>query len=191
MCHHQALNPEVLRHIADKLTNQTVLDVGCGFGEWGFLLRTRKQDHPYLIGLDVWRPFIEKIEPLEIYDELIQTKVPPLPLKAQSVDISLACEILEHLPKHEGWMLLTELERVTNGTILVSCPMHIPQGEALGCPYSKHISEWAPQDLADRKYKVKLIELVPPRTLRLFDRIRRLVFKLPPPPKLIVAWKQQ
>ena len=37
----------------------------------------------------------------------------PNSIKNKCIDISLACEIFEHLPKEAGFRLLTELERVT------------------------------------------------------------------------------
>jgi len=42
MSHSQLLNAPVLGFLPDDLSDMVVLDVGCGFGEWGFIIRTRK-----------------------------------------------------------------------------------------------------------------------------------------------------
>lgn len=189
MSHTPQLNSHILRLIPRNINNQIILDIACGFGEWGFLIKTRKQGYPYLIGVDIWHPYLEKVSLLKIYDALIQTKIPPIPLKDKSIDMSLACEILEHLPKHKGYELLKELERVTRKIIVTSFPLHWPQEEILGNPYERHISQWCPENLIKMKYKTKTVELLP-KTLRLFDKFRRLVFRLSPPPKIIVAWKR-
>jgi len=140
------LNTYVLGFLPADLDNRVILDVGCGFGDWGFFIRTRKSGVPYLIGLDIWRPYLEKVCLLKVYDDLIQVKLPQIPLKEKSVDISLACEILEHLPKSDGYELLRELERVTREMVVASAPLNLPQGEIHGNPFQKHISEWLPKD---------------------------------------------
>jgi len=88
MSHSQLLTAPVLGFLPDDLGHRVVLDVGCGFGEWGFIIRTRKHGSPFLIGVDVWRPYLERIQSLNIYDELIQVKIPRIPLKKKSIDVS-------------------------------------------------------------------------------------------------------
>jgi len=132
---------------------------------------------------------LERLCPLGIYEGLIQAKVPILPFKEKSVDVSLACEILEHLPKHDGYLLLNELERVSRSLIIVSSPMGWPQQEIYGNPYEKHISEWKPEEFENLGYKVKIVDaVVLPRTLRLVDEMRRAIFRLPHP-RLVIAHK--
>jgi ubiquinone/menaquinone biosynthesis C-methylase UbiE len=46
-----------------------------------------------------------------------------LPFKEKSIDVSLACEILENLPKHDSYLLLNELERVSRSLIICLSPM--------------------------------------------------------------------
>jgi SAM-dependent methyltransferase len=166
-----------------------VLDTGCGFGEWGFLIRTRKSGFPYLIGVDIWRSHLERLCALKVYDELIRVYVPYFPFREKSVDISLACEILEHLPKSVGYKLLRELERVSRKMIVVSTPLSWPQEEIYGNPHEKHVSEWEPQELIRYGYEVKVTDAMPlPKTLKPVDRIRRVIFRLPNP-KLVIAYK--
>jgi ubiquinone/menaquinone biosynthesis C-methylase UbiE len=182
------LDPTVLSFLPKDLGDKTILDVACGLGDWGFLMRTRKLGHSYLIGLDIWHPNLERLRPIDIYSELVDARIPPIPFKNKSIDISVACEILEHLPKEVGSRFLAELERVTNERIIVSVPLNFPQGEAYGNPYEKHVSKWSPSDLLKHGYDIMMVNTLP-KTLRVVDGIRRFVFKLPPTPKLVVGRK--
>lgn len=190
MTHNPVLNTHILSFLSDDLGDRVILDVGCGFGEWGFLIRIRKSGCPYMIGVDIWRSHLERLCPLKVYDECIQVEVPSIPFNKKSVDISLACEILEHLPKSVGYELMKELERVTKETIIVSSPLNpLPQDEVYGNPYERHISEWFSEDFIRYGYETKVVHMLP-KMLEAVDRIRRFIFKLPPVPRLIVAWKQ-
>lgn len=131
-----------------------ILDVGCGYGEWGFFIRTRKVGLPYMIGTDTWRPHLNRLCPLGIYEELVQVKVPILPFK----------------------------ERVSKSLVIISSPIGWPQEEIYGNPYEKHISEWKPEEFENLGYKVKVVDaVVLPRTLKLVDKMRRAIFRLPHP----------
>lgn len=189
MSHSHFLNIHVLDFLPDDLRDGVVLDVGCGFGEWGFLMRTRKSGFPYIIGVDIWRSHLERLCPLKVYDELIQVEVPRIPLMKKSVDISLACEILEHLRKSVGRELMIELERLTKETIIFSSPLNYPQEEIYSNPYERHVSEWFPEDFIRYGYETKVVRILP-KTLEAVDRVRRFIFRLPPTPRLIVARKQ-
>lgn len=188
MSHHASLNSHVLSFMPNDLSDRVILDVGCGFGEWGFLIRTRKSGVPYLVGLDIWRPHLERLCKLRVYDELIFEKFPPIPLRDKSVDISLSCEILEHLPKEVCLELLWELERVTKELIIVSTPLNWPQEEVYGNSYERHVSSLSPRDFAQRGYETKVVHIFT-KSLRVVDGVRRFIFRLPPTPKLIVARK--
>lgn len=157
MSHDPTLNSYILNALPNNLDGLIILDVGCGFGEWGYLIKTRKQGAPYVIGIDVWQPYLEKLRKLNIYDALVQADAPLIPVRSKSVDIALACEVLEHLPKGVGRNLLKELERVTKKLILISTPLNYPQREVHGNPYQKHISEWAPEELKELDFKVKIV----------------------------------
>ncbi|MEM2703871.1 MAG: class I SAM-dependent methyltransferase [Candidatus Bathyarchaeia archaeon] len=190
MSHSQLLNAYVLGLLPENLRNMFILDVGCGFGEWGFLIRTRKGGFPFLIGVDIWHPHLMRLRKLNVYDVLVRLKIPFLPFKEKSVDASLACEILEHIPKSEGYQLLEELERVSRKLIVVTSPLGWPQEEIYGNPYERHISEWSPRELVQLGSNVKVIDAVAlPKTLKLVDKLRRTILRLPYP-YLVIAHKR-
>ncbi|MEM2507753.1 MAG: class I SAM-dependent methyltransferase [Nitrososphaeria archaeon] len=189
MSHVHLLNTHVLSLLPKQLSNMTILDVGCGYGEWGFLIRTRKSGFPYIIGMDIWHPHLKKLSHIKIYNELIRVKIPEVPLKDKSVDITLACEILEHLNKNDGYKLLKELERVSRKLIIISCPLDYPQDEIYGNPYERHITEWKPDVFKRRGYKVIVIDISQlPKPFKILRKIKRVIFRQPEP-KLVLAYK--
>lgn len=188
MSHNAFLNTHVLGLLPKNLEERAIFDAGCGFGEWGFLIRTRKSGHPYLVGLDIWRSHLDKLHRLQIYDEFVSGQIPPIPFRNKSIDISLACEILEHLPKETGFRLLAELERVTKELVIVSTPIDYPQSEIYDNPSERHVSNWSLRDFAQRNYETRIVYTLP-KTLMIVDRIRRLIFRLSPPLQFIIAQK--
>ncbi|MEM1550798.1 MAG: class I SAM-dependent methyltransferase, partial [Candidatus Bathyarchaeia archaeon] len=147
MSHSHLLNGYVLNFLPLNLVNLIILDVGCGYGEWGLLLRKKKKGSFYLIGVDIWRPHLDKVCKICVYNDLIQVAAPKLPFKDKSINISLACEVLEHLNKEAGYELLRELERISKDKIIISTPLNWPQEEIYDNPYERHLSEWAPWEL--------------------------------------------
>lgn len=189
MTHSHLLDSYVLNLIPLNLNNLIVVDVGCGYGEWGALLR-RKRGFFYLIGVDIWKPHLIKLRKTDIYDELIQVNAPKLPFKDKSINVSLACEILEHLNKESGYELIKELERVSRDIVIISTPLNWPQENIYGNPYEKHLSEWTPHEFSNLNYKIRVINVVvnPPRKLGFINSIASLIFRRSIK-KLVIAYK--
>jgi 16S rRNA G1207 methylase RsmC len=51
MSHSPLLNDLILKVLPEDLNGVIILDVACGYGDWGFLMRTRKGGVPYLLEL--------------------------------------------------------------------------------------------------------------------------------------------
>jgi ubiquinone/menaquinone biosynthesis C-methylase UbiE len=116
-----------------------------------------------------------------------------LPFRSKTFSYVLCCEVLEHLPsKALGVKLLKEAERVAKNKVIVSVPFGIYlQNELRGNPYEKHRSIWWPEDLKKHGYNMTVKECkVLPRTLKWVDRVRRKVFGLPDPTKLMIGDKK-
>jgi len=165
------------------------LDVACGTGYWGFRIATSKEGHPYLLGLDIWRDYLKKLRRVRIYDDLMLADVRQLPFREEVFDLVIACEVLEHLPKPEGFSLLEDLLRICQGRVIVSTPLGLLKQRDEENPYQEHLSGWHVQDFTARGFNFMLVEYPLPRTLRAADRIRRIIFRLREAFKEIVAWK--
>jgi len=110
-------------HLIPDLKNKTVLDVGCGRGIYGYLIRaTRPLAKGRLIGLDTNPDYLSFCSRFKVYDKLIKSDVRHLPFKDKSIDILLCTEVIEHLPKKEGKKFLNEINRVCRGRAIITTP---------------------------------------------------------------------
>ena len=149
------------------------LDVACGYGFWGFLIKIEK-NCDFLVGVDIWKPYLKKLQKLNIYDGLIVTKLPYLPFRKKTFDITLACEILEHLEKRDGLNLLTHLEEITKKRIIISTPLRYPQDAIRNNPYEAHTTEWSLLELKQLGYQVQRITTLD-RILALVDKFKSVI----------------
>jgi SAM-dependent methyltransferase len=137
-----------------SLKKESFLDVGCGFGRWGMLIRTYSNPM-YLVGIDIWKPYLMQIKHKRIYDDLILADASNLPIAKKAVDIGLAFEIIEHLPASKGRLLLASLETISRKSVILSTPnFKYLQDEVGGNPYQKHVSFWKHQNFP-KKYEIR------------------------------------
>jgi SAM-dependent methyltransferase len=114
--------------VVNNLPGPSYLDVGCGYGKWGFLLRRyRGMDYAEelkVAGVDLFQPHIDSLQGTGIYDDLRCCSATELPFEDQSFDSAVCCEVLEHLPRADGPKLLSELKRVCRKGFVVSTPFY-------------------------------------------------------------------
>ena len=181
----------MLKKLPANIGDKRILDVASGFGTWGYQLRIKEKNLPYLVGLELWVPYLEFLKTLNIYSSLVLADARNLPFRGGSFQITLACEIVEHLSYTDGMLMIDELERIMDGMIVISTPkgfMH--QDEINGNPFEKHVSAWQEVDFEKRGFSTITIEVHPlTRALRLVDRIRRWIFNFEPALKEIIAIK--
>ncbi|OGV61540.1 MAG: hypothetical protein A2283_13700 [Lentisphaerae bacterium RIFOXYA12_FULL_48_11] len=113
-------------YVIPNVEGDCFLDVGCGYGKWGFLLKKyRGVDSGrtcHIAGIDIFAPHVESLRRQGIYDELVVGDATRLPYADQSFDSVLACDVLEHLEKEQGMRMMQELKRVARICVIVSTP---------------------------------------------------------------------
>ncbi len=126
-----ATSPLALDHIViPKVRGNKILDVGCGYGKWGFLSKKyfwtsrngNAREQPFVVGIDVHLPNITCLTTHRIYDHLICGDAAHLPFEDRSFDTVLALEVIEHLEEAKGYQALRELERIATKCIILSTP---------------------------------------------------------------------
>lgn len=144
-------------HFITEISPRSVLDVGCGFGLWGFLCREYLDVWNGRILPDQWEVKIDGIELFEpyiqahqraIYSEIricdIRDAVESLP----EYDLIIAGDVIEHLEKSDAEFVLDNLYEKARKALLVNIPLqgNWEHPEAYGNPGELHRSQWTEED---------------------------------------------
>jgi SAM-dependent methyltransferase len=169
---HSSQISTILQYI-EQLNPESILDVGTGMGQYGFLARTNlenvhlfeiEEEHGWQRPKDQWRVQIDGIEACEVYltpvhdyvynQIFVGDALDILPILAtQSYDLVLAIDILEHFTKSQGEQFLEELQRLARKAVLLSTPKEFIPQEIAANPYENHRSLWTDAELATRRYQ--------------------------------------
>ena len=154
----------VIANIARQICPASVLDVGVGFGKYGFLFRefTDIWDSTDLVTLqkEHWRTRIEGIEatrayltPLHdfIYDRVHVGDATEVIDRLGCFDIIMMGDCLEHIEKSAGKTLIDKLYDRANHSVILTFPEPCPERRHVrGNPYEDHVSSWSKKDF--RRY---------------------------------------
>ena len=134
---------------------QSILDVGCGNG-WAMAFINR-QKRFYTVGVDAFKPYLTYAKEQLIHDDYVLCDIRKLPVKRKSFDIVMCLEVLEHLEKEDGRLLLEELEAIAKRQVIISSPVgRFPQHPEVGDdPYMEHKSPWQPGELRSCGYRIR------------------------------------
>lgn len=149
--------------IKDGFGNKTIVEIGCGFGRWGHLIRSQVDEggnQAYLVGCDIFPKYIRETKKHNPYDELIICDARWLPFKEKSADIAIIFEMIEHIKKEEALRVLSSLNDICKESIIVSTPLgFMSQPEIRGNKYEIHQSAWFENDLQEIGFNVHLYGL--------------------------------
>ena len=141
-----------------SLQPRSVLDVGCGFGLWGFLCReyldawygriSRSQWQVLIDGIEVFEPYIQAHQ-RALYSNIFVEDVREAVKHIEEYDLIIAGDVIEHLDKPEGEAVLEALYDKAREALLVNIPLGDgwDHPEAHGNPAELHRSHWRPDDL--------------------------------------------
>jgi len=139
-----------LRKNIKNLKIESVADIGTGHGGIFDYWFWEKQNLKLKVCLDVYyiRPDIN-----ESWHKIIASAT-HLPFKNEVFDLTISCEMIEHVPQHQHEKVLKELKRVSRKAIFItSTDETAHRGEA-----QKKAEEWNPFN--------KYLEMVDPELLK-------------------------
>jgi 2-polyprenyl-3-methyl-5-hydroxy-6-metoxy-1,4-benzoquinol methylase len=153
MPHSWHYSTTLVQEKVEKIEPKSVLDVGPGYGKWGFLLREQldwvkgridRQDwKARIVGLDVFAyqsPLLEWV-----YDEIVRSNILDAAEQAEGYDLVLLGDVLEHIEKREGLALLHNLVR-TNRNVIIATPVNFFEQHCCDNEHEQHVSHWTMTD---------------------------------------------
>jgi SAM-dependent methyltransferase len=134
----------------------SVLDVGCGYGKYGFLCREYieiwKKVEAIIDAIEVFGPYIEETKERGIYDHIFQGEaITLLKLMPDKIyDLILAIDILEHFDEKDGNEFLDEIKRIGKSAIICTPTTMRPQGAEYGNIYETHRKQWSASEICQK-----------------------------------------
>jgi SAM-dependent methyltransferase len=131
-----------------RLDPRRVLDIGPGYGRYGFLFRERVDDFRWervLHGVDVFPAYMERSRMSALYDRLFEGDFLEVEID-EAYDLVLMIDVLEHFSEEDGERALEKAIALAP-CVLVATPLGYVQGEMYGNPYEEHRSEWPSERL--------------------------------------------
>lgn len=158
---------------AEDLKPLSVLDLGTGMGQYGFLLRTNlEQENLFEVDgaqgrlrpREGWRIKIDGVEgcggymtPVHSYaynNMTISNVLDALPnIGDDSYDLVLGIDILEHFTTEDGLVFLDHCKRIASRAALISTPKIFYPQEVEANPFENHRSLWSAEQLAAGEFK--------------------------------------
>lgn len=140
------------------LDPQSVLDIGVGFGKYGFLCREylelwdgREEYKSFLRRVDGIEAFSNYITPVHdyVYDNIyIGNAFDIIDKDDMNYDLVLLIDVLEHFDKEQGRELIKKILKISKG-ILISIPKDIGiQEDAFDNVYETHRANWTRKELS-------------------------------------------
>ena len=148
--------PQQLNDIVELIidTNpKSILDVGVGFGKYGFLSREYlelwdgrgqyKDWRRRIDGIEVFKEYLTPIHDFVYNQAYVGNVLDILPTLRTRYDLILLIDILEHFEYVDGIHLLKEC-RKHGRNIIISTPKHASmlQRECFGNPFETHRFQW-------------------------------------------------
>jgi hypothetical protein len=129
----------------------TLLDIGCGKNS------PVKQaiGRGYSIGLDGFKPYLLKSKKAKIHDDYVLASLDHLCFSPKSFHTVVLIDVIEHLNKNDGYKLLSKMENLTKGKVLLFTPNgFLKQQEYDENDFQRHLSGWSVCELENQGFAV-------------------------------------
>lgn len=129
----------------NELSINRIVDIGPGSGTYINLI---KEQNNYCktaqwIGIEVWKPYVEKYKLEQRYDLIINKDVRLINwAEIGPVSVVIAGDVLEHISKEDAIILVDKILTVSK-MLIISIPIvHMPQDhKAYDNPYEEHVKD--------------------------------------------------
>lgn len=143
-----------------------VLDLGCGTGYWGWIIKVCMDQDPYLVGVEIDDARAEKVRnTMGVYNKIRQFDVRNISkwIDDEKYDVVIMSHVIEHMIKEDGLSMILDLKRITRDLLL----MPYPEGDWLyrghDCDgkefHDCHNSIWTEADFRALGFETKFFRL--------------------------------
>jgi len=161
--------PTVMPYVCEWFQNKdieeikSVLDIGCGFGKWGFLVRLYIQiwdssltkemyqnwrNHLRVDAIEIFEDYITDLQRL-IYNNIYIGNMKKLIEEVRNYDLIIMGDVLEHMPYEDGLELLRKA-RTKAHWIIVTMPDYFIKGHPkMGNEAEIHYHIWLDNEFPD------------------------------------------
>jgi hypothetical protein len=151
--------PSIIQ-LVQKLKAKKILDIGKGFGKYGFLIHeyagidNTKKLNPSKFLKDLSTIEIDAVEVdpdlmlphlQQIYSKIYFGDILTIYKDLKSYDLVLMIDIIEHIAKKEATLLLKYL-LLQKSKIIIATPINFFEQNLYESIYENHISHWTPKD---------------------------------------------
>ena len=133
---------------------KNLLDVGCG--SYSPVQSFNKKIHT--VGVDTFEPSIIESKQKGIHNEYVLSNVLDIDkhFQPKSFDVVIACDLIEHLKKEDGYKLMEKMEQIAKHKVIIFTPNgFLEQGDRFKNPWQIHLSGWEASEFESRGYKVQ------------------------------------
>lgn len=154
-----------------ELQPGSVLDVGCGFGLWGFLCREyvdvwngRVQPQEWttrIDGIELFAPYIQAHH-RALYSSIRIADIREAVATLDDYDLIIAGDVIEHLEKAEGEAVIEALYGHARRALLVNIPLGSgwDHPEQYGNPGELHRSQWDVKDFLAYPHELQPFQMM-------------------------------
>ena len=156
-----------------KINPSSILDIGIGFGKYGFLCREYLEcwnDRTFpnqwkvkIDGIEIFQKYADLSHNKNIYDNIFVNNVMEILSELPKYDLLIAMDVIEHLPKKDGEALLFLMAHRAQKAVMIN----VPTGNWLNNkvvsnnPHEAHQAIWIEEDLEKYGRQFRSYELFP------------------------------
>jgi hypothetical protein len=132
-----------------------ILDIGGGSGQYwvenDYLIKIIQQKKLRITIFDAQIPSSNEISNLTFQEGFVPDGL--VGIAPKTFDLVLAFDLIEHLSRDQGYLMLYEMERISNNFCIIFTPNgFVYQGPEPDNRFNAHISGWTPKDLKQFGY---------------------------------------
>jgi len=138
--------------------SKSILDLGCGVGSPMKFINRHKQF--YTVGVEGFMPYVTQCQIEQTHDLVIHGDIRSLPFRSKTFDTVICLQVLEHLEKPDGELLLEEMERLAKKQVIVTTDINeYVQGAIDGNELQIHRYIWGIEELQEKGFKTHGLSL--------------------------------